>query len=150
MRRLAVVLLLITGLFSLSPAQAENCAVQNRNITALKLTAQAAATVTSADQDNCMGRGVVVVVDLTVMTAATVTVTVQGKDLASGKYYTLLAGAAATSTGTTVLVIYPGSTAATNTDANLPLPRTWRASVVVANNSGTAAVTGTIGVSVLN
>ena len=131
-------------------AQAQNCTGQNANLTLASLAAQPAATVVSPDQTNCTGRGLVVVVDLTTMTSATVTVTIQGKDAASGKYFTLLAGAAQTSTANVVMIVYPGSTASTNVDANYPLPRTWRVSIAVANNSGTAAVTGTVGASVLN
>jgi hypothetical protein len=111
--------------------------------------ATGASTAVSADQTNLYGNAVQVVVDLTVMTTATVTTTIQGKDAASGKYYTLLAGAAKTSTGTTLMTVGPGTTAATNVVANLQLPKTWRVSTVIANNAGTAAVTGTIGASVV-
>jgi len=132
------------------PAAAQNCSGQNADTPVLALTAQAAATVTSADLTNCTGRGLVLTMDLTTMTTATVTATVQGKDPYSGKYYTLLAAAAKTATGTTILTIYPATTASANVDANLPLPRTWRISVLVADNAGTAAVTGKFGASVLN
>lgn len=126
-----------------------NCTARNADSGVVTLTGQAAATVNSTDQNNCTGRGVIVIVDLTTMTTATVTVTIQGKDVASGKYYTLLAGAAKTSTGTTQMTVYPDVTASANVAINSPLPRTWRINVVVANNSGTAAVTGTIGASVI-
>lgn len=121
----------------------------NTDATLNTFTAQGAATVVSDDQTNLYGNAVQVVVDLTTMTTATVTTTIQGKDAASGKYYTLLAGAAKTSTGTTLMTVGPGTTAATNVVANLPLPKVWRVSTVIANNSGTAAVTGTIGASVI-
>ena len=130
-----------------APAAAQNNTPVNRDVPVLTLTAQAAATVTSADLPNTTGRGVVVVINLTTMTTATVTVTVQGKDIISGQYYTLLASAGLTTTGTTVLVIYPGATAASNAAANSPLPRTWNVKAVVAG--GSAAATGTIGASVI-
>lgn len=141
--------LLLAALLVAQPAAAANCSGRNADSTLVQLSGQLAATVTSSDQANCTGKGVVVVVDLTTMTTATVTVTIQGKDVASGKYYTLLAGAAKTSTGTTVMLIYPNSPVTTNVSANSPLPATWRVSVVVADNSGTAVVTGTIGASVI-
>lgn len=123
--------------------------VPNIDKSIITLTAQAAATVLSSDQTNLRGRGVNVVVDLTTMTTATVTTTIQGKDAASGKYYDLLAGAAKTSTATTLMTVYPGATAAANVAVAQPLPAVWRVKVVVADNSGTAAVTGTVGVSVI-
>lgn len=134
---------------AVSPALASNCTGQNSDETMVSLSAQAAATVNSPDHINCTGRGIIVVVDLTTMTSASVTVTIQGKDVASGKYYTLLAGAAKTSTGTTEMLVYPSAAATTNVSANSPVPLIWRVSVAVADNSGTAAVTGTIGASVI-
>lgn len=103
--------------------------------------------VVSADQTNLSARGVNVVVDLTTVTTATVTVTIQGKDAASGKYYTLLAGSAKTSAGTTLMTVYAGTPASSNVAAGVPLPKVWRVSVAIADNGGTAAVTGTIGAS---
>lgn len=116
--------------------------------TLVALTAQGAATVNSADQLNVGGQCAVVGINLTTMTTATVTVTVQGKDVSSGQYYTLLASTGLTTTGFTTLTICPGSTAAANAVATLPLPRTWRVSVTVAG--GAAAATGKIGASVVN
>lgn len=111
------------------------------------LAAAAAGTSTSADQTNYNGRGVNVVVDLTTVTTATVTVTVQGKDAASGKYYTLLTSTALATAGTTLLSVYPGNAVNANLDASLPLPRIWRVSTTIVGAS--AAVTGTIGASVI-
>lgn len=113
------------------------------------LSAQAAATLLSSDLLNVEGSGVSLIFDLTTMTAATVTVTIQGKDVVSGKYYDLLASAGKTATGTNRLFLFPGATAATNVSVNDHLPAVWRVKVVVADNSGTAAVTGTVGASIL-
>lgn len=64
-----------------------------------------------------------VVIDVTAVTATpSVTFTVSGVDRVSGKIYTLLASAAITATGTTVLRIGPALTAAANTVANDVLP----------------------------
>lgn len=109
------------------------------------LSAQGTGTVNSADQINTNGRGLILVVNITAITAGSLTVTIQGKDVVSGVYYTLLASAALASTGTTVMTIYPGETASANVAANSPLPRTWRVSSVVA----TGPVTATVGASVI-
>lgn len=112
------------------------------------LLASAARTVAtnSSDQTNYNGRGLDVVIDITAWTAGSITVTIQGKDALSGKYYTILASAALAAVGTTVLRVHPGLTAAANTVANYALPRTWRVSVAV----GTAdSITYSIGASVV-
>jgi hypothetical protein len=94
-------------------------------------------TQTQADQANVGGRGIVVVLDMTAVGTGSVTLTIQGKDPASGKYYTLLAGAAVTTNSTNVYRVYPGLTAAANATASDVLPRTWRV-LVTANNANSA------------
>jgi hypothetical protein len=125
---------------------------QLSNIDTAALVALAAAglgTTTSPDQANVNGRGVKVVVDITVLggTGPTLTVTIQGKDAASGKYYTILASAALAAVATTVLTVYPGLVAAANLTANDALPATWRISVVVGGTG--PAVSATVGASVI-
>ncbi|KKN73789.1 hypothetical protein LCGC14_0397370 [marine sediment metagenome] len=106
----------------------------NRDITVLASAARTAA-VDSSDFTNVNHRGVVVTVDVTAdPSTAAVTFTIQGKDVESSSYYTLLASAAlATVDITTDLVVYPGCIAVANRVANLPLPRIWRVSVTVAD-----------------
>lgn len=88
----------------------------------------------TADQTNLGYKGVIVVIDATAKTATpSVTFTLEGKDLASGKYYTILASAAVTDVGTTVLRAYPGAAASANASTNDRLPKTWRVSVAVAD-----------------
>lgn len=108
----------------------------------------AAAGVNGADQVNYNARGLHLTIDITAITGTTptLTVTIQGKDSASGKYYTLLASAALNATGTTVLKVYPGITAAANVSVSDILPRNWR---VITAIGGTAAVTATIAASVI-
>ncbi len=109
------------------------------------LTAAGAGTTNSADQTNPGARGVVVVADITAATGTiAVTVSIQGKDAASGKYYTLLTSASLTGTGTTVLTVYPGLTPAANVTVSNVLPSTWRV-VVVSGPGVTPAVTMTVG-----
>lgn len=107
------------------------------------LAAAGAGTVNSADQSNLASRGLHLVIDITAVTGTpTLTVTIQGKDAVSGKYYTILASAALSAVATTVLRVYPGLTAAANTIANDVLPKDWRVTYTVAG--GTPAVTATI------
>lgn len=101
----------------------------------------AAGTYVSADQQNLGRRGLKLVIDAPGGTG-TIQVTIQGKDLLSGKYYTILASAALAVGTTTVLTVYPGAPVAANLSANDVLPTTWRVSVVIATNPVTATVGG--------
>jgi len=105
----------------------------NTDITVL---ASAARTTlqTGSDITNTNHRGIVVVLDVTLdPAAASITVTIQGKDTESSSYYTLLAGAAVAATGTTAYTVYPGCIAVANSVANLPVPRIFRVNVAVAD-----------------
>ena len=105
----------------------------NRSVTLLASAARTASVATD-DQSNSQHRGVVVIINATAATSTpSVVATIQGKDELSGQYYTILASAAITGTGTTVLRVYPGLTAATNTVANDVLPSTWRVNLVHAD-----------------
>lgn len=121
---------------------------RNFNVSLFTL-AGATASANGGDQDNFVGKGLHIVVDITAVTGTspTLVVTVEGKDPLSGKYYTLLASASLTATGTTVLKVSPGLTAAANTVANDVLPRIWRVKTTI---GGTTPVwTGTINASVM-
>jgi hypothetical protein len=118
----------------------------NMDTAALINAAGATTNQTSADQTNYNGRGVQVVLDMTNVGTGSVTITIQGKDAASGKYYPLLVGAAVTTNGTNVYTVYPAALATANVSANAPLPRVWR--VLVAANVANAA-TYTVGASVI-
>lgn len=91
-------------------------------------------TQTQADQVNRGHRGIKVVVDTTVFGTGSVTLTIQGLDPTSGKYYTLLASAAIVSVVTTAYTVYPSLPATANVSANDLLPATWRL-LVTANNA---------------
>lgn len=115
----------------------------------LTLTAQGAGTVLSNDQLNRAGMGIKLVIDITAITGTspTLTVTLQGKDTASGKYYNMLASAALSAVGTTVLTLFPGAAVSANVSANDILPRNFRVQAVVGGT--TPAVTATIGASLI-
>jgi hypothetical protein len=120
----------------------------NVNYTAATLTAQTASGNTG-DLPNKEGKGVIVGVNVSAASGAAVsyTVTVQGKDEASGEYYDLLSSAAIAATGFTKLVVYPGVTVAANAALSHPLPKIFRVKWVIAG--ALTAITGTIGVSIL-
>ena len=109
----------------------------------------AAAGTNGTDQINYNARGVKLVIDITALTGVspTLTVTVQGKDAASGKYYTILASAALAAVATTTLEIYPGIATAANATQGVTLPRVWR--VITTITGTTPAVTATVGASVI-
>jgi hypothetical protein len=127
-------------------ALAQAAIAQNVNTKPLiTLAAQGAGTVVGPDMGNVSFRGVVVGVNLTTMTSATLVVHVRSKD-ASGTYYDLLASQALTTTGFTSLTVYPG-VLSTAVSYPSPLPTTWDVTAVV--TGGSAAVTGTIDASLI-
>jgi hypothetical protein len=99
-------------------------------------------TQTQADQFNHGSRGLRVVLDMTESASSpSVTVTIDVKDLASGKYVTLLSGAAVTGNTTNVYTVYPGVTETGNVDASAVLGSVWRIKVTANNaNTGTYSV----------
>jgi hypothetical protein len=102
-----------------------------------------AASANGVDRTNHNARGLILVIDVTAVPGTdTVTFTIQGKDPASGKYYTVLASAALVATGTVVLRVGPGLTAANNLVANDILPRTWR---VITTHSAATNFTYSVG-----
>lgn len=111
----------------------------NQDLTLITATG-ATTSQTSADQISVNGRGVKVVLDMTTVGTGSVTLTIQGKDATSGKYYTLLAGAAVTTNSTNVYTVFPGATASANVAANDLLPHIWRV-VATANNANPATYT---------
>lgn len=118
-------------------------------VSAVTALAAAAVGANGADKVNLNARGLKLVIDITAITGTTptLTVTIQGKDPVSGKYFTILASAALNAAATTVLTVYPGLTAAANVTANDVLPRDWR--VIYAIGGTTPAVTATIAASLV-
>jgi hypothetical protein len=111
--------------------------VANPSPTSATFLASAAFTTTQtqADQTNYPGyKGIRVVVDTTTFGTGSVTVKIEAKDALSGKYHTLLTGAAIVSVVTNVYTVYPGVTVAANVSASTVLSPVWRI-VATANNA---------------
>lgn len=110
---------------------------RHRNNVAATLLASASRTTTqtSADIVTYNAKAITVVLDVTVVAASpSVTVTINGKDPASGKYYLLLSGAAVLTAVTNVYSIGPGIAETSNVSTSKFLPRTIQI-VVTANNA---------------
>lgn len=131
-------------LFGIVLLIAASCAFAQQDIqgVAFSSAARTALSYNTIDFTNLTARGVVVVINTTVFTAGTYTYTIQGKDPASGNYYTILASAAIAATGTVVLRVYPGLTAAANTVASDVLPKTWRILITGATSPNQTASVG--------
>lgn len=104
------------------------------------------ATSTSKPSENSgRYRGGVFVIDVTaVADTPSVVFTIQGRDPVSGKAYTILTSAAITGTGTTVLRVYPGLTAAANVTVSDILPAQWQ---VLATHADTDSITYSVSAS---
>lgn len=96
-------------------------------ITLLPSAARTATTQSLTQINEAGHRGVVVFIDATDSAATpSVVFTIQGKEPVGDEWYTILASAAVTGAGNTVLRVFPGATAAANTVANDQLPLQWR------------------------
>lgn len=109
------------------------------NNTEVTLLASAARTTTqtSADIVNYNFKKLTVVLDMTVVGTGSVTVSINGKDSASGKYYNILTGAAITTNSTNRYRVGENLAAVANSIAQDYLPRVIQI-VVTANNANTA------------
>lgn len=92
-------------------------------------------TISDIDTNGC--KYLNVVLDMTTVGSGSVTLTINGKDPASGKYYLILSGAAVTTNSTNRYKVGPNITASANAIAQDYLPKTIQL-VVTANNSNAA------------
>lgn len=75
-------------------------------------------------------QGITVVLDVTAVPGIdTVTLSIEGKDDVSGKYYTVLQAAARVATGTDVLNVAPGIAVTANQSASAQVPPVYRVKV---------------------
>lgn len=126
-----------------SPPQYTVAQAPTFDMGAVLVSSAATTTQQTADIYAQNFKGITVVLDMTVAGTGSVTLTIQGKDSASGKYFTLLAGAAVVTNSTNVYTLYPGITATTNVSGSGILPAIFRI-LVTANNVN--ATTYTVGV----
>lgn len=118
----------------------------NVNATALASAARTA-SADSGDIVNYNGRGIQVVVDVTVDPAsASFTTQIQVKDIISGKYITVLTSVAINGVGTTRLTVYPGITVAANVSVSDLISRTWRVTTTHVDGD---SITYSIGASII-
>jgi hypothetical protein len=113
----------------------------NENFPVLPSAARTA-TVTGDDIKNLLSRGLHLIIDVTSVTSTpSIVPKIQGKDPVSGKYYDLITGAAITTTGTTILKLFPTATAVANLAVNDFLPSVFRVVMTHGNaNSATYSV----------
>lgn len=109
---------------------------RDRNNAAATLLASGARTLiqTSADIPTYNFKALTVILDVTVAGSGNITVTINGKDPASGKYYLLLSGAAVSSNSTNIYSVGPGIAAAANVSVSAFLPAVIQ--IVVTHNNG--------------
>lgn len=112
---------------------------QNLEATLLPSAARTT-TQTSGDIPTFQASNIQVVLDVTVVGTGSVTVTINGKDSASGKYFLLLAGAAVVTNVTNRYKVGPFIAASANVAAQDYLPRVIQI-VVTANNANPATYT---------
>lgn len=96
--------------------------------------ATTSSAVTSGIQSNPYGRGIKLQIAVPVLSAGSLVVTIQG--VINGQAYTVLASASISATGTSILSVYPGLTAAANVTANDVLPRQWQVLVTPTGFTG--------------
>lgn len=108
--------------------------INNNSSQVVLASASRTTTQTSPDIGTAGGGRLHVILDITDVSASpSITLTIKGKDPASGKYYTLLAGAAVTTAVTTVYRVGPGLTASANAVANDMVPAVIQILVTAGN-----------------
>ena len=105
-------------------------------------SASRTATTTSADITNFNGTGILIYFDVTGVATSDIKCRIEGKDPASGKYYTILESASVTTVSTNVYRVNPDLTAAANTIAKDMIPRTFRFLMTHANANATTYSVG--------
>lgn len=93
-------------------------------------------------------KGAQIIINVSAISATpSVTFHVEGHDEAGDTWYELLASAAITAIGVTVLTVYPGASETANVSTNKSIPLNWR---VRANHSDADSITYSVGANMLN
>jgi hypothetical protein len=112
-------------------------------LTVLTAVARTTAFV-SGDLPTYGARTLVVILDTTAIGSASITLSIKGKDPASGKYYLILAGAAAATNATRVYRVSELIAAVSNVSATDILPALIQISVAVADVNPWTATIGAV------
>lgn len=121
-----------------------NIDIQSSLVTVSGTTAQ---TVNGNAQVNYNNKGAQFGINITQLSASTtVTVAIQGQDVASGQWYTIATSATLNAVGFSTMTVYPGITPATNVAWSNILPRTFRVTATIA---GPGTATATVGASLI-
>ena len=128
--------------------QNQDYSIGNHYVNLITVNQAVNGTVNVTDQTNPVGAGIIVGINVTVITTATLTVNIQGKDEMSGQYYTLLASAALAAVAFSTLTLYPGAVVTANVSANGMLPNTYRLQAVLggAATQANATIGASIGI----
>jgi len=100
------------------------------------------ATNSTSDFTNVGHQSLIVVFDVTAVSTSDVKLKIEGKDPASGKYYTILESASVTTISINVYRVSPHLTAAANTIAKDIMPTTFRFTMTHANANSTTYSVG--------
>jgi hypothetical protein len=106
------------------------------------------ATVSSATQENTNFRGGQFIINVTAITATpSVVFSIEGRDLASATFFTLLDSVAITGVGQTILRVYPGLfPVVANETVNDLLPWLWR---ITATHADADSITYSVGANLM-
>lgn len=111
--------------------------VQNEEFILVPNNTSRTTTFTSNDLPNLSGRsGLSVILNTSNIGTATLLITINGKDIASGQYYNILTGASVTTNSTNRYKVSPSIAAVANAIAQDELPPTFQ---IVATIGGTGA-----------
>lgn len=103
-----------------------NAQLANLQTNIMPAAVQTAAQVNSQNIPNNYYRGGHIIVTVTSYVSGSYTVTLQGRNTATGNYYDLLTSSAIAANGQTILKIYPGITGVANGATSDFLPQIWR------------------------
>ena len=107
----------------------------------------AAPTLAPPDFDNATpNAGVAVTVNVTAAGTGSITCIIEGYDIASDTWYTVLSGAAIVTAVANTYMVYPGISDVANSRSGLHLPKKWRVRIVH-NNAN--SITYSVGASIL-
>lgn len=116
-----------------------------RSVVLLKQTGTTA-TVSGTKQTSAGRRSAHFIINITAGAALSIVFKIQGWDQGSDTFYDILASAALTGAGQTVLKVFPGATAAANLAVNDIIPGVFRVRAEHGNaTAATYTVTGNFG-----